>query len=145
LTAESGPTDWSPESSSVGAVEHCLARIRVFDDRVHAMMTVLDESALAVAEQRDRDREAGRPLGVLHGMPVIVKDNIDTRGVRTTAGSLHLADHVPTEDAVYLTGSMLCDFTEPEPEPTPEPTPDPTPEPHPSGKCPPGWAKQGRC
>lgn len=90
---------WSPRTSSVDAVTGCLDRISSHDGRVHAMMTVLAETALEEAAERDRQREAGVPLGVLHGMPVIVKDNIDTAGVRTTAGSLHLADHVPAEDA----------------------------------------------
>jgi aspartyl-tRNA(Asn)/glutamyl-tRNA(Gln) amidotransferase subunit A len=98
----STPGAWSPGASSVAAVEDCLARIAAHDGDVHAMMTVLGESALEVAAARDRQREQGGALGVLHGMPVIVKDNIDTAGVRTTAGSLHLAQHVPTEDAEVM-------------------------------------------
>lgn len=88
-----------PGTSSVSLVEDCLARIETLDDRIHALMTVVADRALEAAGRLDRERSQGRVRGPLHGMPIVLKDNIDTAGIRTTAGSLHLADHVPTEDA----------------------------------------------
>lgn len=87
------------ESSSIALVDAALARIEAHDSEVHALMTVLADRARETASVRDRDREAGRPMGPLHGMPVVLKDNIDTAGVRTTSGSLHFADNVPAVDA----------------------------------------------
>jgi aspartyl-tRNA(Asn)/glutamyl-tRNA(Gln) amidotransferase subunit A len=87
------------ETSSLALVEAALAQIAAHDGEVHALMTVLADRARETAAARDRDREAGRPLGLLHGMPVVLKDNIDTAGVRTTSGSLHFADNVPATDA----------------------------------------------
>jgi aspartyl-tRNA(Asn)/glutamyl-tRNA(Gln) amidotransferase subunit A len=63
------------------------------------MMTVVAERALASAADRDDEVRQGRPVSAIHGMPVVLKDNIDTAGIRTTAGSLHLADNVPAVDA----------------------------------------------
>ena len=85
--------------SSVERVESCLARIAAHDGDVHAMMTVVAERALASAADRDDEVRQGRPVSAIHGMPVVLKDNIDTAGIRTTAGSLHLADNVPAVDA----------------------------------------------
>lgn len=88
-----------PGTSSVSLVQDCLARIEAVDADIHAMMTVVADRALETADRLDRERAEGRSRGPLHGMPIVLKDNIDTRGIRTTAGSLHLADHVPTQDA----------------------------------------------
>ena len=57
------------------------------------------ESARAQARRADDALAAGRPLGGLHGLPVAIKDNIDTGGVRTTMGSRFYADNVPNRDA----------------------------------------------
>ena len=93
-------TRWGePGTSSVSLVQDCLARIEAVDADIHAMMTVVADRALETAARLDRERTEGRVRGPLHGMPIVLKDNIDTRGIRTTAGSLHLADHVPTHDA----------------------------------------------
>jgi aspartyl-tRNA(Asn)/glutamyl-tRNA(Gln) amidotransferase subunit A len=76
-----------------------LARIERLDSRVNAFITVTHELALAQATQCDEERAAGRWRGPLHGIPVALKDNIDTAGIRTTAASALLAERVPTEDA----------------------------------------------
>ncbi len=87
------------ELSSVDRVQACLRSIAQHDAGVHALMTVVADQALESAAARDRERELGRPVGPIHGMPIVLKDNIETAGVRTTAGSRHLAEHVPTRDA----------------------------------------------
>ena len=77
-------------------VTACLDRIDVYNPKLNAFITVAREAALA----RAKALEAGTaPRGPLHGVPIALKDNIDTAGVRTTAASSVFDDRVPTEDA----------------------------------------------
>src|SRR5256886_14739603 len=76
-----------------------LQRIGNVDKQIRAYIAVCDEQAREVAGATERMIRAGYYLGPLHGIPVALKDNIYTRGVRTTAGSKILADFIPTEDA----------------------------------------------
>ena len=76
-----------------------LARIEQLNPLVNAFITVTAEQALAQARALDAETVAGRSRGALHGIPIALKDNIDTAGVRTTAASAVYADRVPTEDA----------------------------------------------
>jgi amidase len=69
--------------------------------RVNAVVT-LDERAGDLAAAADRASARGEPLGPLHGLPVTVKDTIETAGLRTTAGAEPLADHVPARDATAV-------------------------------------------
>jgi len=85
-------------SSAVDRLQSGLAAIRQWDPRVRAMITVDEEGARRAAELADQAAAAGRSLGLLHGVPVVVKDNIDTAGLRTTYGSAFFAHHVPSED-----------------------------------------------
>lgn len=83
-------------------VEAYLNRIEHIDRRGPALRSVLetDPDALAAADRLDRERRAGRLRGPLHGIPVLLKDNIDTAdGMTTTAGSLALVGWRPPEDA----------------------------------------------
>ena len=76
-------------SGSLSAVELARAyldRIDARNDRLGAYITVMRESALAQAERADRALAAGEDRGALHGIPIAIKDIIDARGVRTTAG-----------------------------------------------------------
>jgi aspartyl-tRNA(Asn)/glutamyl-tRNA(Gln) amidotransferase subunit A len=81
------------------AVEACLENIRRDNDTLKAIITVTDGLAQEMAEACDRARAEGRWLGLLHGMPVALKDNIETAGIRTTSGAKYLADHIPNENA----------------------------------------------
>ena len=93
------------ELSSRELVRHYLARIERYDDagpRINAVIA-LDPSALAQARALDAERAAGKVRGPLHGVPVMLKDNIDTADLPTTAGSLALADHRPPRDATIVT------------------------------------------
>jgi aspartyl-tRNA(Asn)/glutamyl-tRNA(Gln) amidotransferase subunit A len=79
-----------------------LERIDRLDARLRAYITVCREAALEAARRADADVARGAPLGPLHGLPFAVKDQFDTRGVRTTAGSRILAENVPSEDATVV-------------------------------------------
>ena len=79
-----------------------LARIAQIDRQGPTLRSVIETNpdALAIAEALDRERAAGRVRSALHGVPILVKDNIDTSdGMTTTAGSLALAGSIPDEDA----------------------------------------------
>jgi amidase len=83
-------------------VEQLLDRIDTVDVHTNAICT-LHPDALGQAEARDAEAADGRTRGPLHGVPVLVKDNIDTHDLPTTAGSLALADvPAPTRDAALV-------------------------------------------
>ena len=65
-----------------------LARIEQINPKVNAIVTLVAERALADAARADDALAAGRPAGVLHGLPVAHKDLVDTAGIRTTLGSV---------------------------------------------------------
>ena len=77
----------------------CLQRAKVYNPKVNAYITIMREEALAQAKQLDVEAKAGKFRGPLHGIPIALKDNIDTAGVRTTGGSAVFDDRVPNEDA----------------------------------------------
>lgn len=79
-----------------------LARIERYDGVLRAYITVCAEQAMAEAAQADRDIAAGNYRGPLHGIPFGVKDQLCTRGIRTTVGSKIMADHVPDRDATVV-------------------------------------------
>lgn len=85
--------------SPVELAEACLGRIKNLNERLNAFITVTSESALKDAHRAEEDIRKGRYRGPLHGIPIAHKDNIWTKGVRTTANSRLLRDWVPTEDA----------------------------------------------
>jgi aspartyl-tRNA(Asn)/glutamyl-tRNA(Gln) amidotransferase subunit A len=76
-----------------------LDRIERLEPQINAYITVTAETAMAEAQACDAERAAGAVRGPLHGIPIALKDNIDTAGVRTTAASAVYGDRVPTEDA----------------------------------------------
>lgn len=80
-------------------VSACLARIEVYGPKLNAFITVMREQALARAKALDDEQRAGKLRGPLHGIPIALKDNIDTAGVRTTAASAVFDDRIPGEDA----------------------------------------------
>ncbi|HKB91302.1 MAG TPA: amidase [Opitutaceae bacterium] len=88
--------------TSTQLTEACLARISVYDPKLDAFITVMKEQALAQAKQLDAELKAGKSRGPLHGIPLGIKDNIDTAGTRTTGGSAVFEDRMPTEDATVI-------------------------------------------
>jgi aspartyl-tRNA(Asn)/glutamyl-tRNA(Gln) amidotransferase subunit A len=85
--------------SPVELTEACLGRIKTYNPKIDAWITVMRDSALAQAKALEKEQVAGRFRSPLHGIPIGLKDNIDTAGVRTTAGSKTLAGNIPAEDA----------------------------------------------
>ena len=81
--------------------EYYLARIDRFDQRGPALnsMAFINADALAEADRLDSERVSSGPRGPLHGIPVVVKDNYETRGMPTTAGSRLLHGFQPDHDA----------------------------------------------
>src|SRR6266567_2137784 len=77
----------------------CLARIDVYNPKLNAFITVLRDRAVAQARELDAEQSSGRLRGPLHGIPIALKDNIDTDGIRTTAASAVFDDRVPNVDA----------------------------------------------
>src|SRR6266852_804004 len=85
--------------SSEQLVEACLARIREVDGRIEAWAFLDPEYALEQARAADEWRRSGRPLGALHGVPVGLKDIIDTADMPTENGSVLHAGRTPSRDA----------------------------------------------
>jgi aspartyl-tRNA(Asn)/glutamyl-tRNA(Gln) amidotransferase subunit A len=85
--------------SPVDLAKACLQRIDQLNPRLNAYITVTAETALARARDLEAEIQRGRWRGPLHGIPIALKDNIDTAGVRTTAASELFKDRVPFEDA----------------------------------------------
>ncbi len=85
--------------SSRELVAHTFKRIRQFNPKINAFVTLLEESAMQRAAQADEALAAGKPWGPLHGLPVLIKDVFETAGVRTTSGSKTLENYVPKNDA----------------------------------------------
>ena len=90
------------ETSSLEMTRLSLARIERLEGLLNAFISVTADAALEQAGQADRELAAGRDRGMLHGIPVAVKDLIDTRGVLTTYGSRYYAENVPDEDAAVI-------------------------------------------
>ena len=79
-----------------------LARIHAIDPLIHAVIEV-NPDALAIADALDAERKAGKVRGPLHGIPVVVKDNLDTADrMQTTAGSLALVGAKPVRDSAVV-------------------------------------------
>ncbi len=89
--------------TSAQLTQALLNRITIYNPLLNAYITVMAEAALAQAVALDREAAAGHFRGPLHGIPLAIKDNVDTAGTRTTAGSKLFDDRVPTEDAFVIT------------------------------------------
>ena len=92
----------SKEVSPVDATEAYLDRIDQVDGRLNSYITVCRDEALRAAKEAEAEISRGNHLGPLHGIPVAVKDQFNTAGIRTTGGSKILENFVPTEDATVM-------------------------------------------
>src|SRR5579883_108842 len=110
--ASSDPLAWSLRGASAALAKRqisseeltklCLARVSALDHRLNAFITLDADAALAQARKSDRERSAHRAAGPLAGIPIALKDNIDTAGIRTTAAARVFETRVPTEDAEVM-------------------------------------------
>jgi aspartyl-tRNA(Asn)/glutamyl-tRNA(Gln) amidotransferase subunit A len=87
------------EISPVEITRACLDRIEKLNPALNAFITVMADSALAEARAAEAEIVRGEWRGLLHGIPIALKDLIDTAGVRTTSASALHKDRVPTQDA----------------------------------------------
>ena len=85
--------------SPVDLTRDCLTRIETLNPKLNAFITILADSALADARRAKQEIQRGDYRGPLHGIPVGLKDILDTAGTRTTAASALFKDRIPTEDA----------------------------------------------
>lgn len=90
--------------TSEALVKRYLARIAAYDQTGPSLNAViaLSQKAVETARALDRERKEKGPRSPLHGVPILVKDNIDTHDLPTTAGSLMLAGSIPPDDAFVI-------------------------------------------
>ncbi|UFS58677.1 amidase family protein [Subtercola endophyticus] len=86
--------------TAVGLMAAFLERIAWLNPAINAIVSLDVDRAIESAEKADAAAAGGEPLGLLHGLPLAVKDLMDTAGLRTTYGSPIYADHVPTTDSL---------------------------------------------
>src|SRR5579863_10080706 len=87
------------ELSPVELTKDCLAKIEELNPVLNAFITITADSALAQAREAEAEIQRGQWRGPLHGIPLGLKDILDTAGVRTTAASALFKDRIPTQDA----------------------------------------------
>jgi aspartyl-tRNA(Asn)/glutamyl-tRNA(Gln) amidotransferase subunit A len=92
----------SREVSPVEAAEAYLDRIEKVDHQLHSYITVCRDEALTQAREAEQEIAENRYRGPMHGIPVAVKDQFYTRGIRTTNGSTIHKDFIPQEDATVI-------------------------------------------
>lgn len=89
----------SKQVSPLELTRACLDRIAALNPLLNAFITITADAAIAAASAAETEIMHGRWRGPLHGIPVALKDNIDTSGIRTTAASALFEDRVPNQDA----------------------------------------------
>jgi amidase len=90
------------ETSSVELTKHILRRIEKHNPVLNAVVTLIEDEALARARQADDAASRGKWWGAFHGVPITVKDTFELAGVRTTAGAPFLSEYIPKEDAATV-------------------------------------------
>jgi aspartyl-tRNA(Asn)/glutamyl-tRNA(Gln) amidotransferase subunit A len=100
--AEASKKIRSGETTCADLTRACIERSRTYNPKINAYITLMHEEALTQAAQLDAEAKAGKFRGPLHGVPLALKDNIDTAGTRTTGGSAVFDDRVPEEDAFVV-------------------------------------------
>ena len=88
------------KASPLEVVRSCLKRIKEFEPKLNAFITVLADQALEQAKDTEAEIQAGKWRGPLHGIPIGIKDFYDTAGIKTTSAFERFKDRIPTKDAV---------------------------------------------
>ena len=81
---------------------HYLDGIKFLQPTLNAFITITDQEALVTAKERDLELRSGKDRGLLHGIPIVHKDNFDTAGVLTTVGSALYRHRIPERSAVVV-------------------------------------------
>jgi len=100
--AEISPRIKSGKISPVELTNLYLHRISELNPILNAYITITGEQALTDAKRAEKDIKDGKYRGPLHGIPFSIKDNLATRGVRTTAGAKVLSEWIPNFDATVV-------------------------------------------
>lgn len=90
------------QTSTTEIVRALMARRQAVDPQIRAFVVQCDDTALARAQQCDAERAAGTAQGVLHGLPITIKENIDVTGHDSTMGLRHRQGHPASSDAVTV-------------------------------------------
>lgn len=102
FTAENLAKDIKTKAlSSVEVLEYYLTQIENKNDQINAFVTI-NPSAMDEAKQAEQEVMEGKPLGLLHGVPIGIKDLTPTKGIKTSFGTKVFADHVPDRDATIV-------------------------------------------
>jgi aspartyl-tRNA(Asn)/glutamyl-tRNA(Gln) amidotransferase subunit A len=89
----------SKQVSPVDLTKACFKRIDKYNSALNAFITVTRDEAMTTAREMEAEQQRGKWRGPLHGVPIALKDNIDTAGIRTTGASELFKDRIPSEDA----------------------------------------------
>lgn len=92
----------SKKVSPVEVTSAVLKRAEALQPELNCFVTICGDEAMEAAHEAERKVMAGGPLGLLHGLPVTIKDIVNTKGVKTTFGAVPYKDNVPNEDAVAV-------------------------------------------
>jgi aspartyl-tRNA(Asn)/glutamyl-tRNA(Gln) amidotransferase subunit A len=90
------------ELSPVDVLDAVMEQVKRYNPKINAIVTLTEESARESAKKAERAVKKGEKLGPLHGVPITIKDNVFTKGVRTTFGSKLYENFIPSEDAVLV-------------------------------------------
>ena len=96
------------EVSAVELVEGCMRRIEEVNPKLNAVVQFCTNRAMEEAKAADESRAKGDSLGPLHGVPMTIKDSLDTKSVISTGGTLGRAKFVPEEDATVVKRLRGC-------------------------------------
>lgn len=88
--------------TSEALTKHYLQRIKTLNPQLNAFITITEELALETAAALDAELKSGKDRGLLHGIPIALKDNIDTAGIKTSVGSQLFQNRLPLEDATVV-------------------------------------------
>lgn len=90
------------EISSRELTAHFIERIERLDGEINSVVTRDFETALAQADAADASQQKGKSLGLLHGVPITVKDALQTKNLKSTGGATELRDNIPAQDAAVV-------------------------------------------